>query len=186
MGHARKGTIVILSSDEEDELDQTPIKSLPLNPSKFNQPTQPSLQPKPKSVMANPPNAFFGGGVHAVQPSKTSAPTPPASLDDEDELKDGEEVVVPDFKEDEHRYISPADAEKALRDLMGGAMNQDVEVEMKPDDVIVQGFKPEFTLLPHQVIGRSWMKGREDPKNKRMGGILADDMGYFCFVDFVH
>ncbi|KAE9389305.1 hypothetical protein BT96DRAFT_946980 [Gymnopus androsaceus JB14] len=175
---SRKPVTIILSSDEEDELEETQAKTLPLKPSNFNQQSQSSLPSKPKSAQSslgqpkktvvNPPAAFFGG----VQPPR---PTPPASLPDEDELKDGEEVVVPDFQDEEHRYISPADAEKALRDLMGGAMNQDVDLD--PEDTVVDGFKEEFTLLPHQVIGRSWMKSREDPKLKRMGGILADDMG---------
>ncbi|KAE9405481.1 hypothetical protein BT96DRAFT_915973 [Gymnopus androsaceus JB14] len=174
--NSRKPVTIILSSDEEDELEGT--KTLPLKPSNFNQQSQSSLPSKPKSAQSslgrpkktvvNPPAAFFGG----IQPPR---PTPPASLPDEDELKDGEEVVVPDFQDEEHRYISPADAEKALRDLMGGAMNQDVDLD--PEDTVVDGFKEEFTLLPHQVIGRSWMKSREDPKLKRMGGILADDMG---------
>lgn len=120
--------------------------------------------------MAYPSNAFFSGADS--QPYETNVKTL-----DEDEQKDGEEVVVPDFQEDEHRFISPADAEKALRDLMGGAMNQDVDVEINPDDATVKGFKDEFKLLDHQVIGRKWMRDREDPKLKRMGGILADDMG---------
>ncbi|KAJ3820759.1 SNF2 family N-terminal domain-containing protein [Lentinula raphanica] len=60
---------------------------------------------------------------------------------------------------------------------MGGPMNLDMAVEIKPQDAIVEGFKKDCTLLDHQVIGKKWMKHREDSNLKRTGGILADDMG---------
>ncbi|KII91444.1 hypothetical protein PLICRDRAFT_59326, partial [Plicaturopsis crispa FD-325 SS-3] len=41
----------------------------------------------------------------------------------------------------------------------------------------VHGFKKGFTLLPHQVQGRIWLKQREEDTRLAMGGILADDMG---------
>ncbi|KAH7871361.1 SNF2 family N-terminal domain-containing protein [Lentinula edodes] len=172
-GKSRKGAIVILSSDDEEEEARDKLGPRPLKPTNVNKQTQPLPRSKPSQTtktMAYPSNAFFSGA--GSEPYETNVKTL-----DEDEQKDGEEVVVPDFKEDEHRFISPADAEKALRDLMGGAMNQDVDVEINPDDATVKGFKDEFKLLDHQVIGRKWMRDREDPKLKRMGGILADDMG---------
>lgn len=73
--------------------------------------------------------------------------------------------------------MNPQDAEKALRDLVGSAMNEDIEVEIDMDEAIVDGFRDGIELLPHQVIGRSWMKDREDYTKKTSGGILADDMG---------
>ncbi|MBW0473038.1 hypothetical protein O181_012753 [Austropuccinia psidii MF-1] len=65
------------------------------------------------------------------------------------------------------------DTEKALRDLVEGMYEGDME-----------GFDAEATmpeglsckLLPHQVVGVNWMKSREEGKKK--GGILADDMGF--------
>jgi hypothetical protein len=94
------------------------------------------------------------------------------------EVPDGEEIKMPDLQDD-YGYMHPQDAEKALRDLMGGGMNQklDEEVDINPDEAIVDGFKEEFTLMPHQIIGRKWMRDREDVTRKRTGGILADDMG---------
>lgn len=92
---------------------------------------------------------------------------------------DGEEVHVPEFRDD-NTYMSAGEAEKALRDLMGGAMNQelDADVEIDMSQATVEGFKAGITLMPHQVLGRAWMKDREDVTKKRTGGILADDMGY--------
>jgi hypothetical protein len=42
----------------------------------------------------------------------------------------------------------------------------------------VPGFRENIRLMPHQVLGRQWMRDREDVTKKRAGGILADDMGY--------
>ncbi len=72
--------------------------------------------------------------------------------------------------------MNSAETEKALRDLMGGAMN-DEEVEINMEDAVVDGFKEGITLLPHQVLARAWMRDREDVKKKQFGGLLADDMG---------
>jgi hypothetical protein len=61
---------------------------------------------------------------------------------------------------------------------MSGGMNQDVETEVNMEEAVVKGFKEGIVLLPHQVLGRSWMRDREDTTKKRTGGILADDMGF--------
>jgi len=102
-------------------------------------------------------------------PSLAATPLP------EDE-RDGEVVQMPAFTGGID-YLSPTDTDKALRDLMSGNMNEDVDVDVAPEDAHVNGFKEGFTLLPHQIIGRKWMKERENPAEKKMGGILADDMG---------
>ena len=95
---------------------------------------------------------------------------------------DGEFVNVPDFSQDANTYTSPEEAEKALRELMGGPMNDEGDkVEFTDEDAQVPGFKDDVRLLPHQILGRRWMKEREDPKAKRMGGILADDMGSLLY-----
>jgi hypothetical protein len=77
----------------------------------------------------------------------------------------------------ENEYMSPAEAEKALRDLIGGGINVKKDTEIDMSQAIVPGFRDNIRLLPHQVLGRIWMKDREDVKEKRNGGILADDMG---------
>ena len=127
--------------------------------------------------MLQPPKASFG-----IPPSKSSSfmpPPPIATLTAEDD-RDGEVVNVPEFRDD-NTFMSAGEAEKALRDLMSGGMNQelDADVEIDMSQAIVEGFKPGIKLLPHQVLGRAWMKDREDVTKKRTGGILADDMGYF-------
>ena len=59
---------------------------------------------------------------------------------------------------------------------MGNSMNQDVvdSIDLE-EDAIVPGFREGIRLLPHQIVGRAWMKDRET--GKKAGGILADDMG---------
>lgn len=96
---------------------------------------------------------------------------------------DGEFVKIPDFQHD-NTYLSPAEAEKALRELVSGGMNQELDsnIDIDISQEIVDGFKEGIRLLPHQILGRAWMRDREDLTKKRTGGILADDMGYRLFI----
>ncbi|KAK1216281.1 hypothetical protein PQX77_021090 [Marasmius sp. AFHP31] len=90
-------------------------------------------------------------------------------------------VAVTGLSQDSYAYTDPREADKALKDLMDGTMNDSDEgknVEVTDDDARVPGFKEGIHLLPHQVIGRRWMDEREnDTKKRNFGGILADDMG---------
>lgn len=72
---------------------------------------------------------------------------------------------------------SAAEAEKALRELVEASHNDKPEGDETIDMslAIVDGFRDSVRLLPHQVLGRIWMGERES--GKKMGGILADDMG---------
>lgn len=72
--------------------------------------------------------------------------------------------------------MTTAEADQELKTLMEGSMNVDIEAEINPEDMIVKSFREKFKLLPHQALGRVWMKERET--GKKAGGILADDMGY--------
>lgn len=70
---------------------------------------------------------------------------------------------------------SAAEAEKALRQLVEDSHNDNADEEVDMSQAIVDGFSDGITLLPHQVLGRAWMRDRET--GKKAGGILADDMG---------
>ncbi|KAK2732768.1 snf2 family helicase [Colletotrichum kahawae] len=82
-------------------------------------------------------------------------------------------------------YTDPAKASADLKALLEGGMEDDEEDHEKHDtendgkDGSMEGLKVK--LLPHQVEGVEWMKGRELGPVKRgkvpKGGILADDMG---------
>ncbi|KAF7762156.1 hypothetical protein Agabi119p4_8749 [Agaricus bisporus var. burnettii] len=76
-----------------------------------------------------------------------------------------------------NEYMTAAEAEKELKALISGNMNEETEQEIDADEKIVEGFKDGITLMDHQVIGKKWMAEREDIKGKKHGGILADDMG---------
>lgn len=113
-------------------------------------------------------------------PSNTYQPLPrplkqpqPKKVDDYSET-----IKMPEYggSEADYVYTSPEDTEKALRDLMGSAINDD-KVDIADEDTFVKGFSEGTVLMPHQVIGRAWMRDREDVTQKRHGGILADDMG---------
>ncbi|KAF9523816.1 SNF2 family N-terminal domain-containing protein [Crepidotus variabilis] len=186
---AKKSTTVIISSDEEeDELDQTDTdsdvveitgtksdavkKGGPSQPTPPLHPRAPNMaQPTPFQTNRPPvpiqlPTDGYRPPAFMQRPVLPTAPT----LGTEDE----EVIKLPDAIYD-NMVMSQAETEKALRDLMHGTMNQELEVDMSQE--IVEGFKDGIKLLPHQILGRAWMKDREDVSKKRSGGILADDMG---------
>ncbi|KAH7101210.1 P-loop containing nucleoside triphosphate hydrolase protein [Auriculariales sp. MPI-PUGE-AT-0066] len=71
--------------------------------------------------------------------------------------------------------VSREEAQQQLLELLQSG--DDHTEEFNPDDKFVEGFAKEFTLLPHQIIGRNFMRSREAADKKKYGGILADDMG---------
>ncbi|KAF9260752.1 hypothetical protein L218DRAFT_906857 [Marasmius fiardii PR-910] len=190
---SHKHTIIISSDEEEEEQVSVPSRSSkPSTVDKLKFPT-PAI-PIQKSKADEPPGSFpvnlpqkpshqskFSSPATPIAIPSMGTPKPPLpyvdssrhARDDDDEY-----LNVPDFAQDSSIYTSPADAEKALRDLMRGSMNDDGEdLQFTEEDAEVPGFKDHIKLLPHQIVGRRWMKEREDPKLKRYGGILADDMG---------
>lgn len=86
----------------------------------------------------------------------------------------------------EEFYMDPKKASEDLKALLEGGMDEDEEDKNKDEsqtedgrDGTLEGLNVK--LLPHQVDGVEWMKGRELGPVKRgkvpRGGILADDMG---------
>lgn len=81
----------------------------------------------------------------------------------------------------EEFYTDPKKASEDLKALLEGGMDE--EDDEKPDENANDGSLEGLNvkLLPHQVEGVEWMKGRELGPVKRgkvpRGGILADDMG---------
>lgn len=84
--------------------------------------------------------------------------------------------------DDNNFYTDPAKANEDLKALLEGGLEDDEDKEDDKgglEDGTVEGIMVK--LLPHQVEGIKWMKGRELGPVKRgkvpKGGILADDMG---------
>lgn len=177
--------IQVISSDEEDD-SHGPVPFKPLVNSNRNGPAL--KQTKLTSMMAPgiPIPVPYNPRPGQVVPSTNRYPSGPSKqvvhvIEDEDDGKD-EVLKMPQFVETlQDQYMRPAEAEQALKDLFAGAINDDSDVQLTPDDLIVDGLKGDFKLLPHQVLGRTWMKERENASAKRFGGILADDMGYVSF-----
>ncbi|KAL4076720.1 SNF2 family N-terminal domain-containing protein [Scleroderma yunnanense] len=124
-------------------------------------------------------------------PHRTSVPAPieiptrktqPLSSDsnrntrnNEHETAKDETIVLPDYQGVSDPRMSSAETEKALRALVEDSINSTEDVEVDMEEAVVKGFRDGVVLLPHQVLGRVWMRERESGKKK--GGILADDMG---------
>jgi SNF2 family DNA or RNA helicase len=97
-----------------------------------------------------------------------------------------DEEDLPKTRSKKKKKEAEAEADKLATQLKGlsvedetPASNSDSEDENE-DDGSVEGIKVK--LLPHQVEGLEWMKGRELGTGKKgarvpKGGILADDMG---------
>lgn len=186
---SRPASSTIVISDDEGEEENTRPRAM-----KQAQPHIVPLQPRadysnireiPQQVKLKfsavsdsskfPPRASKEIPIH-IPSNRDIVAWPPTQAQPQMLSGDDETIAVPEFHDD-NQYISPADAEKALRDLMSGSMNQDIEKEVNMEESVVKGFKEGIVLLPHQVLGRTWMRDREDTAKKRSGGILADDMG---------
>ncbi|CAE6486307.1 unnamed protein product [Rhizoctonia solani] len=110
-----------------------------------------------------------GGAPVAKKSAGSKKPKPAALFGDAQGEKFNIEVDGEDFK------TNPDDAQRALKELVEGAIGAtDLEgIDMK--DATVKGFREGIKLMPHQIQGRAWMRERET--GKKCGGILADDMG---------
>ncbi|KAI1397509.1 SNF2 family N-terminal domain-containing protein [Hypoxylon fuscum] len=80
-------------------------------------------------------------------------------------------------------YVDPKKAAADIKALLEGSIEDEEDKEVKEEDVedksLVEGLA--VRLLPHQIEGVEWMKGRELGPVKKgkvpKGGLLADDMG---------
>lgn len=86
-----------------------------------------------------------------------------------------ETIILPEYQGMSDPRMSSAETEKALRALVEDSINTTEDVEVDMEESVVKGFQEGVVLLPHQVLGRVWMRERES--GKKRGGILADDMG---------
>ncbi|KAH7101209.1 SNF2 family N-terminal domain-containing protein [Auriculariales sp. MPI-PUGE-AT-0066] len=171
----------LLSSSPTASISSRPSASLPYVVGGSN--NHPSLKPalaadswhflKPPSSSSaastsSKPSASFphGMGRSSKQPSLEPALGGDDGADDFDLRAD--DVI--------ETYVSPEEAQKQVLQLLQS--DDDHTEEFNPDDKFVEGFAKEFTLLPHQIIGRNFMRSREAADKKKYGGILADDMGF--------
>jgi hypothetical protein len=90
---------------------------------------------------------------------------------------DGEQFTIDTRAEFEERTTGD-EAQKAMRDLLSGAIGAIDISDVDMNDAAVDGFDDSIRLMPHQIQGRAWMKERET--GKKAGGILADVS--YCFV----
>lgn len=152
-----------------------------------------SLKQKATDVFIHPksrPEHHRDHNKTGPKPSETKPPPPPlfsslGSPPQQQKYVQSSYYTAPHgnaVHDDQTFYTDPAKASADLKALLEGGMEEDEEEEELKgglDDGTVEGIKVK--LLPHQVEGVKWMKGRELGPVKRgkvpKGGILADDMG---------
>lgn len=136
-------------------------------PQRINGPLQPSYKDKKP-----PPAPMFNtmqSGLEGSASNPISVPEGPISI-----------YTQPGVYS---TYVDPKKAAADIKALLEGSIedeeNKDAEEEEGEDKSRVEGLS--VPLLPHQVEGVEWMKGRELGPVKKgkvpKGGLLADDMG---------
>ncbi|KIM92388.1 hypothetical protein PILCRDRAFT_810445 [Piloderma croceum F 1598] len=188
----KKTRAIVISSDEEEE---EPLHILPTPGLKHASGSQPNNKPaQAQASQVNSKLPAFNNMPLATRPPNFPGTYPPQFP--RPGLPIGNPIHIPSnrapepykganptwetftLQEEGHLYdpqTSAAEAEKALRQLVEDSHNDNEDDEVDMSLAIVEGFKDGITLLPHQVLGRVWMKERET--GKKAGGILADDMG---------
>ncbi|KAH8101775.1 SNF2 family N-terminal domain-containing protein [Cristinia sonorae] len=157
LAKARSRHVII--SDDEDEDGENPF-----NPQQTN--TRPNAGPsRPMPLPATKPTVVLAPAK--IPPYLNPLPRPAASNEEWFDLRRHDMDADP--------ILTPAEAQKALQDLVAEVNEGEEHHEYTEEDTKVDGFRDEITLLPHQVQGRKWMAERES--GKKFGGILADDMG---------
>ncbi|KAG8748924.1 hypothetical protein FRC12_013711 [Ceratobasidium sp. 428] len=172
------GPINLISSDEEGagyrhSDDEGPSLPVP-QPISVLSNKKPGKLPGEGGISMPEPHPYkppSGPGAPFKPPTMVALSTPADGGATED--ADGEKFTF-NVGGDDMR-TTPDDAQRALKELVEGAIGTaDLEgVDMK--DATVKGFRDGITLMPHQIQGRAWMRERET--GKKCGGILADDMG---------
>ncbi|KAH7929303.1 hypothetical protein BV22DRAFT_1110033 [Leucogyrophana mollusca] len=163
---------IVISSDEEDENPppgRPPQVTKPLSPPLTSRPDNFTAATLQKASLKAPPKHAAGVPIHipSNRDIPVSKPVPSNPLWETFDEPDDRALYDP--------KTSAAEAEKALRDLVEGTTSEVDDVEIDMTQAVVDGFRDGITLLPHQVLGRAWMRERET--GKKTGGILADDMG---------
>jgi SNF2 family DNA or RNA helicase len=141
----------------------------------YHKPLQPRI---PSGQKPKPPQTTINEAKPIAIPSnkdfiRPNPPPKPVVVDDESAAAINIDALV-NANDQWEAPKAASEVEKELKELFSGTPI-DHQVDFSDEDVIVDGFNPDFRLLPHQVQARRWMKDREE--GTKHGGILADDMG---------
>ncbi|KAI0139040.1 SNF2 family N-terminal domain-containing protein [Hypoxylon sp. NC0597] len=143
------------------------------------------IQPKNRPEHHRP-QRFTG----PLQPTYKDKKPPPPPMFDTQPGSAGNPISVPDGPVSIYSqpgifstYVDPKKAAADIKALLEGSIEDEEDKEAKEEDgedkSHVEGLS--VRLLPHQVEGVEWMKGRELGPVKKgkvpKGGLLADDMG---------
>ncbi|CAE6346188.1 unnamed protein product [Rhizoctonia solani] len=172
------GTINLVSSDEEsdggyDRYNDGPEMPISQAGSVLGSSYKPGKLSGEGGISMPEPHPYRPSGPGAPFKPPTFLATSSANEGGATEDAEGEKFNIDiggeDFKS------TPDDAQRALKELVEGAIGATTLEGIDMKDATVKGFREGITLMPHQIQGRAWMRERET--GKKCGGILADDMG---------
>lgn len=149
-----------------DLTDSPPTK--PLTQSTVNNRNPYAAYIKPAKAFPTPTSSKFTGHVDGWPAWVQPKPVP--KLADDQETFDLDAVYI--SAEDWTRH--QGDAEEHMRELLSAAVGE-VDEEINEGEDVVEGFADAVRLMPHQIRGVKWMRGRET--GRKFGGILADVSG---------
>jgi hypothetical protein len=132
----------------------------PIDMSTYIRPAK-AFAPSSSSIFQRP--TYVDGWPDWVQPKAI----PPKRVLDDGEIFDLDTAKISADDWTKHQ----GDAEAHMRELLSAAVGQ-VDEDIKDGEDVVEGFADGIRLMPHQVRGVRWMRGRET--GRKFGGILAD------------
>jgi hypothetical protein len=148
-------------------IDLTESPPQPLSQSSANNRTAPSpyasyIKPA-KAFVSGPPTAF-NPAPREGWPAWVQAKSKPA---DDRETFDLDAAKISSDDWIKHQ----GDADAHMRELLSAAVGE-ADEEIQDGEDVVEGFSDAIRLMPHQIRGVKWMRGRES--GRKFGGILAD------------
>jgi hypothetical protein len=139
--------------------------SQPLDLPNFKKNPPPTFQPR-----QGPPPKDGGWPSWVTQTESNTKPVIPVGKPAEEGGEFFDIDSVPMSRGDYERYDGDADAH--MRELLSGAVGDGEGEPIAEGEDVVDGFTSKIRLMPHQVRGVKWMRGRES--GRKYGGILAD------------
>jgi hypothetical protein len=124
---------------------------------------------KPAKAFPTPVSTTFQHPTYDASWPKWVQPAPPKPIKPAEDREAFDLDAIKISAEDWTKH--QGDSEAHMRELLSAAVGE-ADEEIKEGEDVVEGFADAVRLMPHQIRGVKWMRGRES--GRKFGGILAD------------